>query len=481
MPTSGASNVTKFVQRNSANPFDDANDRGSPSARGSSQNRQSTDNAGLSQAERRRKAEAARMTVPQTRLCPPARFKQESAPDVQSLARTVASRPQPASSQHITQVSSKHARDCITNPLSKPRNVFDDTDLDDTISSGLSTLDDQQHYLAFTSDYNRPSYELLKTVDLNHYAQQHGGYSEDIMTAPGGSVWPEDWKEIVQAEKQRMHGGFSTEPSIADDYHERYERDQQEEMQMVKYHEDDYNSHQAREIQANNYNDEEAGTRTPEPETYDKEAVSEPTLPARSTKMPPPAVPTVPKAVSTFAATSLPTSKSSSYVEVSEDEAPTTLPPPAAKKVRLELDYSPQRLNTMSYADLDNEPFENDPRAAIVTAPPPVNEYGVPLGLQQRLGNMSLMKEEDIKAMFSAQKDQEWEDTGTWFMERFNDKMKRLMGIRQERRKILLQYEMEVRKRQAKVEAKTGDVDEELRYLKNGGKDLMDKRVSPMP
>lgn len=279
-----------------------------------------------------------------------------------------------------------------------------------------------------------------------------------------------------------MHGDFSTEPSIADDYNERHEEYQHEDMQMVKYHKDDNNDQKAPGHQDKNCNDEEAGTRMPEPQAYNKEAVRDPTLPAQLTAMPPPVVATQPqpKVATAFTTVSVPTSKSSSYVEVSEDEAPITAPP-STRKARFELDYNPQTLKSMSYADLDNEPFENDPRAAAATAPPPVNEYGVPLSLQQRLGNMSLMREEDIKAMFAAQKDQEWEDTGTWFMEQFGDKMRRLMDSRQERRKIALQYEMEIKKRQARVEAKTGDVDEELRYLKNGGKDLMDKRASPMP
>ncbi len=55
------------------------------------------------------------MTIPHTRLGPPPYFKQESAPDMQSLARTVASRPHSASSQPATQVSSEYAKDYIAN------------------------------------------------------------------------------------------------------------------------------------------------------------------------------------------------------------------------------------------------------------------------------------------------------------------------------------------------------------------------------
>ena len=76
--------------------------------------------------------------------------------------------------------------------------------------------------------------------------------------------------------------------------------------------------------------------------------------------------------------------------------------------------------------------------------------------------------------MFLSQKDQEWEDTGAWFMSQFKYQMMRLMEARQERRMIALRFELEVKRRQATVAAKTGDIEQELRYLKTRGKDLMD-------
>lgn len=205
--------------------------------------------------------------------------------------------------------------------------------------------------------------------------------------------------------------------------------------------------------------------------------VPEPTtLQTWSKQMPPPASPPVLKVTSTFATTPLPTSKSSSYVQASEDEA---LPNQrAAKRARVELDYDLQVLKTMSYTDLDKQPFEIDPRAANNT--PPVNEHGIPLTLHQRLSNLSKMKEEDVRTMFLNQKDHEREDTGAWFMGQFETQMRRLMEIRQERRMIALKYEMEVKRRQAAVAANTVDIEQELRHLKNGGKDLIERRVSPM-
>jgi hypothetical protein len=82
-----AQGVSNFVNRNNANPFDEKNARYSPSARGSSQARQSNNNSSLSHAERQRIAAGARMPVPATRL------KAEPDTDMKGLATVVANRP----------------------------------------------------------------------------------------------------------------------------------------------------------------------------------------------------------------------------------------------------------------------------------------------------------------------------------------------------------------------------------------------------
>lgn len=258
-------------------------------------------------------------------------------------------------------------------------------------------------------------------------------------------------------------GGFSSTPSVADEYD--YQReDYQSDQRIVKYNQDEYL-------------DQNIKYHTPEArDVYDKEEIHKQTPPRpQSMSMAPPRAPQAKVAINTFASASVPTSKSSSYVEPSEDEAPPIQPAP--KKVRSEADYDSQALKAMSYGELDKQPFETDPRAG--NARPPVDEHGVQLTLHRKLGNLSKMKEEDVRTMFSTQKDQEWEDTGAWFMDQFGQQMKQLMDLRQERRMIALQFEMEVKRRNAVVAAKTEDVEANLRYLRNGGKDLMGKRMSP--
>ena len=352
----------------------------------------------------------------------------------------------------------------------QPRNIFDDTDLDDTISSGLSTTQGGQRYVPFTTDYKSPSRELFETVDFRRHGQQQGGYNLDDANSAPERLFPENWRELVRKEKN-LQAGSSRPSSVVDDLD-----DDREEYFQEGQEYDDQDTMDSRGRGAGSECQEKDDTVPHEPDHHDVE-VPEPTASrTRSNPMAPPPPPLQAKVTRTFTTTSVPTSKSSSYVEGSDDEVPPVQP--AAKKARLELDYDPQVLKRMTYADLDKEPFEKDPRTASTT--PPVDEHGIPLTLQRRLGNLSRIKEEDVKAMFLNQDDQEWEDTGAWFMSQFRTQMIRLMETRQERRMIASQFEMEVKKRQAAVAARTGDVEQDLRYLKTGGKDLMEKRVSPM-
>jgi hypothetical protein len=93
--------VSKFVNRNNVSHFEEKNARYSPSARGSSQTRQANNNAGLSQAERQRRAALARVPVPGTH---PMHLKAEPEADMNELAAVVAERSVSVSSNQGQQV-----------------------------------------------------------------------------------------------------------------------------------------------------------------------------------------------------------------------------------------------------------------------------------------------------------------------------------------------------------------------------------------
>ena len=97
------SGVSSFVSRNDANDFVEKHSRDSPSAQGSSQTRQTNNNASLSLAERQQKAANARVPMRATHSM---RLKTEPETDMKGLATAVAARPVSVSSGRGPQASS---------------------------------------------------------------------------------------------------------------------------------------------------------------------------------------------------------------------------------------------------------------------------------------------------------------------------------------------------------------------------------------
>jgi hypothetical protein len=167
--------------------------------------------------------------------------------------------------------------------------------------------------------------------------------------------------------------------------------------------------------------------------------------------------------------------------ETSEDERINNPVPAQTTKKRTidEIDYDIEKLQTMSYEDLDSVPFSSDPRASI--AKPAVDVNGTTVSLEQRLSSLSRMGLDDQKALFRSLTDSENEEAGQWFVQSFANDLKRLMEVRLERRKKALTYEMEAKKRQKEAETKSADLDTELADLKKGGSQLIEGRSSPRP
>ena len=95
------------------------------------------------------------------------------------------------------------------------------------------------------------------------------------------------------------------------------------------------------------------------------------------------------------------------------------------------------------------------------------------MNLAARLSNLGRMRTEDQRRLFRTQTDTEREQTAAWFLEKFKTATRELMRLRLERRKIALRFEREVKMRECRVRAKTGDVEAELEGLKKGGGELI--------
>ncbi len=173
-------------------------------------------------------------------------------------------------------------------------------------------------------------------------------------------------------------------------------------------------------------------------------------------------------------------SKVSAYYEASEEEQvpePKMQPPEiVTKRSHADIDYDLEELKSKNCAALDQVPFLTDPRAP--DAPVVADTNGNLMPLPQRLTRLKMMRPEDQASLFESLTDEDNETVGQWFVQQFQDSLKKLMERRLDRRKLALKFELEARKRETEVQAKTSDVDEELKQLRKGGGELIrDKSV----
>lgn len=171
-------------------------------------------------------------------------------------------------------------------------------------------------------------------------------------------------------------------------------------------------------------------------------------------------------------------SKVSSYHESSSEEdqiPPAGGPDSLGNSKRIDpdhdLDFDLEELKTKAIADLDATPFTSDP--SVPPIPPALDMNGNPVTLTAKLTNLTKIGHEDQRQLFRSLTDAERAQAATWFLEKFQAEVQKLTAIRIERRKIALRFELEVRKREKRIETKKADVDQELAGLKKGGGELI--------
>lgn len=139
------------------------------------------------------------------------------------------------------------------------------------------------------------------------------------------------------------------------------------------------------------------------------------------------------------------------------------------------LDYDKADLLKKSLADVQNEQYNFDPR---VTQVQQGNEHNH-VDLEQTLSTLKNLSIEAQRDFFKTLTDDEWAQTGQWFVNIFQTDFKNLMAIRLQRRKIALEYENKIRQRQRQVEHYQAGVENELKTLLAGGQDLLKDRKQP--
>lgn len=148
---------------------------------------------------------------------------------------------------------------------------------------------------------------------------------------------------------------------------------------------------------------------------------------------------------------------------------------PKSLKRSRDIDYSPDELSSMTFSQLQDEPFHHDPKA---TEPPLPSEI-VDAPLPQKLDYIFSLKDdpnnkEHQRALFFASLPiEQYEDCGDLIIQKFADIVSKFKDARQQRRKVAREFEAEVAKREERVRGKMGAVEKDLGRLKRGGEEVV--------
>lgn len=138
----------------------------------------------------------------------------------------------------------------------------------------------------------------------------------------------------------------------------------------------------------------------------------------------------------------------------------------------LELDYDDSALAKMSYDELKSQDFDFDPARAeshSAQRPPPGT-------LPEKLEHFLHKDTSAQKTFFNTMPMRDWDDSGDWFLERFGDIMNRLKDARQEKRKVVDQFETEIADRESAVRNKMASIDQTLGDFRSETKMMMQNK-----
>jgi hypothetical protein len=137
------------------------------------------------------------------------------------------------------------------------------------------------------------------------------------------------------------------------------------------------------------------------------------------------------------------------------------------KRRRNSCDYDDNQLSTMKYAVLQRQGFDEDPAA---DAPPP----GAPPSLDgealaAKLDYYKTRAETEQTAFFSQVTVDDWERCGDWFMDQIGSLVQKMKESRQNRRRVVAQFEREISNREESVRLKNESITRKLDRMKQDG------------
>ncbi|KAM0796015.1 extracellular mutant protein 11-domain-containing protein [Usnea florida] len=152
-----------------------------------------------------------------------------------------------------------------------------------------------------------------------------------------------------------------------------------------------------------------------------------------------------------------------------------TKPAASTRKRARDLDYSPDQLSSMTFQQLNNEPFT---LAFDTPWTSPVQGLSSGTLAEKMEYVLEKQKDDDAKLMqrrafFSSLPIEQYEECANLMIRRFSDIMSKFTEARQQRRRFAKDFEEEVARREDCVRGKTSAVNRDLGRLKRGGEEVV--------
>lgn len=143
-------------------------------------------------------------------------------------------------------------------------------------------------------------------------------------------------------------------------------------------------------------------------------------------------------------------------------------------------DYDTPALFNLSYDQLRDEDFDDEPRGKTKVIADDMQQRGLPERLVHVQKNFNPAAQDKF---FRTLPTREWEDAGEWFLDQFSDIITRAKDARQNKRKLARDFEDEVEKRYRRVAKRQQNVETALDGMKTKGQGLIPKspRASKEP
>ncbi|RSM11921.1 hypothetical protein CEP52_002738 [Fusarium oligoseptatum] len=141
------------------------------------------------------------------------------------------------------------------------------------------------------------------------------------------------------------------------------------------------------------------------------------------------------------------------------------------KRQRPSPEYDDVALSSMSFAALQQQPFDFDPSKE--------EQKGIGVNadnLAAKLDQFRHLADREQRDLFSNMSIEDWESSGDWFVGEFTGIMQRLTEARRHKRRIIREFEKEAADREEAVRLRTEAIDRKLCKMKQDGQRVVEDR-----